>query len=239
MWVSIASDAACAAALQQAVVDFGLVDTDALQAVLQIPESAAGLARALCTALCAAPPAAEIGTMTDVALTGNVVDTSTAEAMIDEALCMVDEAEARERAAEERAHRWLTNAELVSVLLRKAEDRTDRAQAGRQAAEVVAAAERAARQAMEQMLKAEAALADAALSDAESERSAPRVATPRHKGTFTRRLLGRAGTAEAAEVVVGMRHRRRQHHRHRRRHHRHRRHLRLRRHLRHRHRCLS
>ena len=91
MWVSIASDAACAAALQQAVVDFGLFDTDALQAVLQIPESAAGLARALCTALRAAPLAAEIGTMTDVALTGNVVDTSTAEAMIDEALCMVAE----------------------------------------------------------------------------------------------------------------------------------------------------
>ena len=53
MWVSIASDAACAAALQQAVVDFGVVDSDALQAVLQIPESgcAAGFARALCTAL--------------------------------------------------------------------------------------------------------------------------------------------------------------------------------------------
>ena len=140
MWVSIASDAACAAALQQAVVDFGLFDTDALQAVLQIPESAAGLARALCTALRAAPPAAEIGTMTDVALTGNVVDTSTAEAMIDEALCMVAEAEACERAAEERAHVWLANAELASVSLRKAEDRTDCAQAGaRQAAEAVAA----------------------------------------------------------------------------------------------------
>ena len=63
MWVSIASDAACAAALQQAVVGFGVVDTDTLQAVLQIPETAAGLARALCTALQAAPPAAEI--MTD------------------------------------------------------------------------------------------------------------------------------------------------------------------------------
>jgi hypothetical protein len=37
----------CAAALQQAVVDFGVVDSDVLQAVLQIPESAAGFARAL------------------------------------------------------------------------------------------------------------------------------------------------------------------------------------------------
>ena len=63
IWVSIASDATCAAALQQAVVDFGVVDTDTLQAVLQIPETAAGLARALCTALQAAPPAAE--SMTD------------------------------------------------------------------------------------------------------------------------------------------------------------------------------
>ena len=58
MWVSIASDAACAAALQQALDDYGVVDTDALQAVLEIPETAAGLARALCTALQAAPPAA-------------------------------------------------------------------------------------------------------------------------------------------------------------------------------------
>ena len=49
MWVSIASDAACAAALQQAVVGFGVYDTDTLQAVLQFPESAAGFARALCT----------------------------------------------------------------------------------------------------------------------------------------------------------------------------------------------
>ena len=56
MWVSIASDAACAAALQQALDDYGVVDTDALQAVLEIPETAAGLARSLCTALQAAPP---------------------------------------------------------------------------------------------------------------------------------------------------------------------------------------
>ena len=74
MWVSIASDAVCAAVLQQAVVDFGVVDADALQAVLQVPETAARFARALCTALRAAPPVAaaappataEIGTMTEV-----------------------------------------------------------------------------------------------------------------------------------------------------------------------------
>ena len=56
MWVSIASDAACAAALQQALDDYGVVDTDALQAVLEIPEAAAELARSLCTAIQAAPP---------------------------------------------------------------------------------------------------------------------------------------------------------------------------------------
>ena len=48
MWVSLTSDAACAAALQQAVVDFGVVDTDALQAVLQIPETAAVDSLGLC-----------------------------------------------------------------------------------------------------------------------------------------------------------------------------------------------
>lgn len=56
MWVSLASDAACAAALQQALHDYGVIDTDALQAVLEIPQSAAGFSRSLCTALQAAPP---------------------------------------------------------------------------------------------------------------------------------------------------------------------------------------
>ena len=66
MWVSIASEASCAAALQQALDDYGVVDTDALQAVLDIPENAAGLARSLCTALQAAPPVmVDACTMTD------------------------------------------------------------------------------------------------------------------------------------------------------------------------------
>ena len=156
MWVSIASDAVCATALQQAVVDFGVVDTDALQAVLKyIPETAAGFARALCTALRAAPPAAEIGTMTDTAvlkdtavqtaLADDVVDSKTAEAMIAEALSMLDEANEGERAADERARSWEGRAELGTTLLRAAEDRTDRAQAERQAAERLADTERVAR----------------------------------------------------------------------------------------------
>ena len=100
-------DAACAAALQQAVVGFGVYDTDTLQAVLQFPESAAGFARALCTALRAeGPSCSSTGTVTDTvvldvatqtALTGDVVDISTAEEMVEEALCMVVQAEERER----------------------------------------------------------------------------------------------------------------------------------------------
>ena len=58
--------------------------------------------------------AAEIGTMTDAsvvdmgtqATADDAVDTATAEAMIAEALRMVDEANERERLAEERARSW-------------------------------------------------------------------------------------------------------------------------------------
>ena len=57
---------------------------------------------------------------TQTALTGEVVDTSTAEAMIAEALLMADEAQERERVADEQALRWLANAELGACLLRKA-----------------------------------------------------------------------------------------------------------------------
>ena len=55
------------------------------------------------------------------------------------------------------------------------------------------------------------------------EMSAQHAARPRHRGIFIRRLLGRAGVAEAVEVVVATLHRRRHHRRHRRRHRRHRR----------------
>ena len=48
---------------------------------------------------------------------------------------MLDEANERERAADERARSWEGRAELGTTLLRAAEDRTDRAQAERQAAE--------------------------------------------------------------------------------------------------------
>ena len=97
MLVSVASDAACSAALQQALDEYGIVDTALLQAVLEI--DAAGLARALCTSLQAAPPAASepedavaiavrsVGTQAAVAA-DDMVDTATAEAMIAEALRM-------------------------------------------------------------------------------------------------------------------------------------------------------
>ena len=65
--------------------------------------------------------------------------------MIAEALSMLDEACERERAADERARSWEGRAELGITLLRAAEDRTDRAQAERQAAERLADTERVAR----------------------------------------------------------------------------------------------
>ena len=43
MWVSIESEAACSAALRQALDNYGVFDTDALQAVLET--DTAGLSR--------------------------------------------------------------------------------------------------------------------------------------------------------------------------------------------------
>ena len=62
LWVSLASEAACAAALQHAVAMYDIHDTETLQAVLQY--DAAGLPRALCTALRAeAPSRSSTGTV--------------------------------------------------------------------------------------------------------------------------------------------------------------------------------
>ena len=128
--------------------------------------------------------AVEIGTMTDASVVDmgtqttadDAVDTATAEAMVAEALHMVDEAKERERLAEERACSLQGYAELGASLLRAAEDRTDRAQAAQQAAERSAAAERATKQMAEQLLAAEAALADAAEESARNEHRARRQA---------------------------------------------------------------
>ena len=119
-------------------------------------------------------------------------------------------------------------------LARAAEDRTDCVQAGRQAAEAVTAAERAARQVLEHMLEAEASLADAAEESALRECAARRQAEAQ-RDLWHRRLQG-AGVVEAGAVVldVSMCHRRRR----RRRHHPHS-HLRHRRHRRSRHRRKS
>ena len=112
-------------------------DTETLQAVLQ--HDAAGLARALCTSFQTAPPvasSAETATMTGIpvltvagtqtTLTGDVVDTSTAEAMIAEALRMVDDTTERERLAVMRARSWEERMELATSLLKAEENRTDR-----------------------------------------------------------------------------------------------------------------
>ena len=70
---------------------------------------------------------------------------------------------------------WILHkSQMGAALLRKAEERTDRAQAERQAAETLAAVEHAARQMTEQILAAEAALTDAAVESARNERSARR-----------------------------------------------------------------
>ena len=112
----------CAAALQQTVGNYGILDTASLQAVLLF--DAAGFARALCTALQVEPPAAQQSTATDEKVLmvdaasqttdDDMVDTATAEAMVAEALSMVSEAEERERAGEERRlvggwilHKWV------------------------------------------------------------------------------------------------------------------------------------
>ena len=127
----------------------------------------------------------EMSTMTDTvvldvatqtALTGDVVDVSTAEAMVEEALCMVAEAEEGERAAQKCAREWLDRAELGTALLRKAEERTDWAQRERRAAQALATAEQAARHMAEQLLAAEAALADAAVESTLHECAARRQA---------------------------------------------------------------
>ena len=116
--------------------------------------------------------------------------------MIAEALLTADEAQDLERVAHERAHRWLVNAELSAGLLRKAEVRTDFAQAERQVAERLLALEQAARQMAEHILAAEAALADAAVESARNECAARRQAEAQRD--LWQALASGTGVAEAA-----------------------------------------
>ena len=213
MWVSITSNAACAAALQQAVEDYGVVDTATLQAVLH--HDASGFARALCTALQAEPPAAQHRTATDAAVpmvpmvnassqttADDVVDTATAEAMVEEALSMVSEAEEREHAEVESARRWYDVAQMGAALLRKAEARSDCAQSERQAAEMLAAAEHASRQMAEEMLAVEAALADAAVESALDERAA-RLQAEAQRDIYQALAGAGRGTGRGGRVAEG------------------------------------
>ena len=102
-----------------------------------------------------------VGTQAAVAA-DDMVDTATAEAMVAEALCMLEEAQEREQLAVMRARTWTRRAELATSLLRAEENRTGRACAERLEAETRAAAEYDARQVLQQFLAAEAAMADAA-----------------------------------------------------------------------------
>ena len=131
-----ASEATLAAALQQLVMrDWDIYDALTLQAVL---ENDAGFARALAPVLWlllqeAGPSRSSTGTMTDgdavveayvqTCLAGNVVDTSTAEAMVAEATCMLDDADERAQLAEARSRAWQDRAELASSLLNQSQGR--------------------------------------------------------------------------------------------------------------------
>ena len=107
---------------------------------------------------------------------GDVVDISTAEAMVAEALCMVDEAKERECAADERARSWEDRIRSLQSLFSRPQRtgqieprQSDWKQRGSGGS---CLSERAAKQMAEKLLAAEAALADAALADAVHERSA-------------------------------------------------------------------
>ena len=127
---SLESEAACSAALQQAVEEYGIFDTASLQAVLQY--DASDFARSLCMSLRVAPRV-EPPAMTGVASTADkivqvvaedMVDIATAEAMIQEAMCIVSEAEEQKRAAEAQYALLLEQAELATARLGRAEERT-------------------------------------------------------------------------------------------------------------------
>ena len=90
--------------------------------LLSAPTFIANLIRSEAAATAAEAAATAVGMMTDATTTRSVgteaaltaddmVDTAIAEAMVAEALCMADEAQERERAAEERARRWLASAD--------------------------------------------------------------------------------------------------------------------------------
>ena len=97
-----------------------------------------------------------VGTQAAVAA-DDMVDTATAEAMVAEALCMLEEAQECEQFAVMRARTWTRRAELATSLLRAEENQTGRACAERLEAETRAAAEYDARQVLQQLLAAEAA----------------------------------------------------------------------------------
>ena len=65
-----------------------------------------------------------VGTQAAIAA-HDMVDTITAEAMVAEALCMMDEAEKRAQLAAMDARVWFDRAQLATTLLRRAEERCD------------------------------------------------------------------------------------------------------------------
>ena len=98
--------------------------------LLSAPTFIANYIRSEAAAAAVAARHADVGSQP--ALTSDVVETSVAEAMIAEAMCMLDEAQERERLADQRASLWEGCAEFGTTLLKAAEDSQDRPCPGRQ-----------------------------------------------------------------------------------------------------------
>ena len=169
MWVSIASDAACAAALQQAVEAYCIYDTITLKSVLQ--HDATGFARALCTALRAeAPSRSSTGTVPErIAVadagsqtTDDMIDVLTAEAIVAEASQVGDELAAKQAVAEHHASQLDCALSKAQAQLSRAEQRAKCENAAKEAAERRAEDWQAAWQAAEQRATDEAASCEAA-----------------------------------------------------------------------------
>ena len=216
MKVGLACDMACAAALAQAAERYGIVDKASWQAVLQ--HDAAGFARSLCEALRAEPEQAaaacqwetqweavneeeDVSTQT----TEDMIELSTAEAMLTEAMKIGDENSAAGHAAELRARQFEDAAATAAALMQRADERTDGEMAARLAAEEqLAAQEQAARMAIEKLLAAEAAALDAAspTSAQRCPRLPPTLSNRRVDHVFDRQPRAATDAAAAEDAAA-------------------------------------
>ena len=132
MWVSIDSEAACSAALQQSFLDFGIVDNDSLQLVLQF--DGASLARALCIALQAASPEA-LPSAAEHAAMITVMDEALSSCRLE-----LEEMEASVAVAHGQLKSLSVSVHVMEAELANAEKRAEAAEARRRAAQEAAKA---------------------------------------------------------------------------------------------------